>query len=140
MMKTTLRILPVILGIATCFTFSTTARAGELDKKTVLTFNQPVEVPGMVLQAGTYVIRRMDGANPNVIQILNGDETHVYATLLTIPDYKMDSSDASVVTLEERSAESPQAIKEWFYPGDTIGQEFLYPAAKASTREAPSAR
>ncbi len=128
-MKTTVSVLTAIFGIATFCTFcATTARADEWNKKTVLTFNKPVEVPGMVLQAGTYVFRRMDGANPNVVQILNGDETHVYATLLTTPDYRIDPSSGAAITFGERSSGAPEAIKEWFYPGDTIGQEFLYPA------------
>ncbi len=78
------------LGFAMLFFYATNARADEWNRKTVLTFNQPVEIPGKVLSSGTYVFRRMDGPDPNVVQILNADETHVYATLLTVPDYRVD--------------------------------------------------
>ena len=37
--------------------FAPFARADEWDKQTVLTFNEPVEVPGKILPAGTYVLR-----------------------------------------------------------------------------------
>ena len=33
------------------------ARADEWDKKTTLTFNEPVQVPGITLSAGTYVFK-----------------------------------------------------------------------------------
>jgi hypothetical protein len=36
-----------------------------------------------------------------------------------------------VITFDERSAGSPEAVKAWFYPGDNEGHEFVYPKAKA---------
>jgi hypothetical protein len=102
------------------------ARADALDQKTVLTFNQPVEIPGMVLPAGSYVFRRLEGFDPNVVQIWSADETHLYTTTLTISDYRSQPESDTVVTFEERVAGSPKAIKEWFYPGDNNGHEFVY--------------
>src|SRR5262249_49901564 len=31
---------------------------------------------------------------------------------------------------EERPANQPEAIKKWFYPGDTVGAEFIYPKSR----------
>src|SRR2546422_98517 len=64
--------------------------------------------------------------DPNVVRIFGKDETHVYATLLAIPDYRMNPADKTVMTFEERANGSPRAIKSWFYPGDTAGEEFVY--------------
>jgi hypothetical protein len=35
----------------------------------------------------------------------------------------------SVVT--ERAGDKPEALKAWFYPGNTWGQEFVYPKQRA---------
>ena len=31
----------------------------------------------------------------------------------------------------ERPADSPEALRAWFYPGDNFGQEFVYPKVRA---------
>lgn len=113
-----------------CTLLPSIARADDWNKKTVLKFDKPVEIPNLVLPAGTYVFKRADNVTPNLVQILNADETHVYATLLTAPDFRREASDETVVTFKERSATAPQAIRGWFYPDDTIGEEFLYPNNK----------
>ena len=55
----------------------------------------------------------------------------MYATILALPDYRLKPTGKTVITFEERSSNSPQAIKAWFYPGDNYGQEFVYPKARA---------
>jgi len=123
----TFRIAIAIIGVAMLITLlPSNAKADEWDKKTIVTFDQPVEIPGMVLAAGTYVFRRASSIDSNVVQISGNDQKHVYATLLTIPDYRMNPADKTVITLEERANGSPRAIKSWFYPGDTAGEEFVY--------------
>ncbi len=108
------------------------ARADVWNKKTVLTFNEPVEVPGLILQPGTYVFKLMDStSNRNIVQIFDQDETHLYATILAIPDYRLEPADKTVVMFSERPSGSPQAIQAWFYPGDNYGQAFVYPESRA---------
>jgi hypothetical protein len=102
--------------------------ADEWNKETILTFNQPVEVPNMVLKAGTYEFRLLDSpADRHVVQILNADGTHLYENVLAIPAYRLEPTDKTVVTFEERAQGAPQAIAAWFYPGDNSGVEFVYP-------------
>ena len=123
----TVHITIAIIAAAMLMTLSpANAKADESDKKTVVTFSQPVEIPGMVLPAGTYVFRRISNIDPHVVQISNADETQVYATRLTIPDYRMDPADTTLIAFEERPNGSPQGIKSWFYPGETTGEEFVY--------------
>ena len=114
---------------------SSTASAQVWDKKTTVTFSAPVEIPGVgaqVLPAGMYVFRLLDSlSDRNVVQIFNKDESHVYATILAIPNYRLKSTDKTVMTFAERRAGDPQAIRAWFYPGDNWGQEFVYPKKKA---------
>jgi len=70
-----------------------------------------------------------------VVQIFGKDDNHVYATLLTIPDYRMNPADKTVITFEERDNSAPRAIKSWFYPGDTAGEEFVYRSSGKTINE-----
>jgi hypothetical protein len=124
------------LGIGmVCMMLSSTASAQVWDKKTTVTFSAPVEIPGpsaQVLPAGTYVFRLLDAlSDRNVVQIFNKDESHLYATILAIPNYRLKATDKTVMPFAERNAGSPQAIRAWFYPGDNFGQEFVYPKTRA---------
>lgn len=110
------------------------ARADEWNKATLLTFSEPVEIPGRVLPAGTYQFKLFDSAsNRNIVQVFDGDGMHLYATLLAIPSYRDVPADDTVITFEERPSSSPEAIKSWFYPGEYYGVEFLYPGGRAVT-------
>jgi hypothetical protein len=114
-----------------CAALPRPAKADEWDKKTDISFSQPVEIPGMVLPAGQYVFKLADSqSDRDIVQVFNRDENHVYATILAIPDYRLQPADKTVVTFEERAAGAPQAVKEWFYPGDNYGEEFVYPRVK----------
>jgi LPXTG-motif cell wall-anchored protein len=103
------------------------------NKKTVVTFDQPVEIPGdIVLPPGTYVFKLQDSlSNRHIVQIFNEDQTHIYATILAIPNYRLQVADETVITFGERAAGEPQALRAWFYPGDNSGQEFVYPKRRA---------
>lgn len=108
------------------------ARADEFNKKTILTFSGPVQIPGATLAEGTYVFKLADlQGNRHVVQVFDKDEKKIYGTILAIPDQKLEPSDKPVVLFAERPAGSPQAIRAWFYPGETIGNEFVYPKSQA---------
>jgi hypothetical protein len=109
-------------------TFLPQAKAGEWHQKTIITFNQPVEVPGIVLPAGSYVFKLGgDMSDRDIVQVYNKDENHLYATILAIPDYRLKATDRTVVTFRKGPTGSPEELKSWFYPGDTYGREFVYP-------------
>ena len=119
-------------------TFSPAANADEWNRKTTMTFSEPVEVPGVhlkgwgVLPAGTYVFKILDSqSNRHIVQIFNADETQCYATILAIPNYRLRATDKTVVTFRERPAGEPEALRAWFYPGKNWGDEFVYPKTKA---------
>jgi hypothetical protein len=114
------------------------ARADDWNQKTVMTFSGPVEIPGVhlkgwgVLPAGTYVFKLLDSSSDrNIVQIFNQDETIIYATILAIPNYRLQATGKTVVTFRERPAGLPEALRAWFYPGRNWGQEFVYPKAQA---------
>src|SRR6185436_7308113 len=118
-----------------CTIFSNAASAQPRNKKTTVTFSGPVEIPGVgaqVLPAGTYVFRLLDSmSDRNIVQIFNKDQSHIYATILAIPNYRLKATDKTVITFAERAAGEAEALRAWFYPGRNWGEEFVYPKAKA---------
>ena len=130
-------VLPVValFALAVLFIGASTASAQFASKKTTVTFNEPVEIPGVdaqVLPAGVYVFRLLDSlSDRHIVQVFNRDESHIYATILTIPNYRLRATDKTVMTFAERAAGDPPAMRAWFYPGDNWGQEFVYPKKRA---------
>ncbi|HVB36935.1 MAG TPA: hypothetical protein VND92_00290 [Vicinamibacterales bacterium] len=112
---------------------SGTARADELNKKTMITFSQPVEIPGHVLPAGTYTFKLADSlSDRHIVQIFNADGSDIIATFIAISDYRLKPTGETVIRFKEVPAGSPQAIRAWFYPGNNFGQEFVYPKQRAA--------
>jgi flagellin-specific chaperone FliS len=122
----------VLSLIALGTSFAPRLAADEGNQLTKVTFNAPVEIPGQVLPAGTYQFKILDFNAPDVIQIMNSDGTKVYATVLAIPDYRLKPTGKSVINFAERPANSPEALRAWFYPGDSYGHEFVYPKPRAT--------
>ncbi|MGB8473888.1 MAG: hypothetical protein WCE61_07385 [Candidatus Acidiferrum sp.] len=112
--------------------FLNPARADQWNKKTILTFSQPIEIPGKVLPAGTYTFRLLDSlADRHIVQIWNEDGTELITTILAIPNYRLEPTSETVIKFRERPGDSPEALRAWFYPGDNFGQEFVYPKQRA---------
>lgn len=107
------------------------ARADEWDQLTRFTFTQPVEVPGKTLPAGTYWFRLFDSpSNRGVVEIFNADQSRLCATVLTASAWREHSTVRTELSFAERRHDKPEAILSWFYPGDRIGHEFLYPLSE----------
>jgi hypothetical protein len=108
------------------------AKADQWNQKTVLTLNSPVEIPGQILPAGTYVFKLAGSqSNRHIVQVFNQNEDRVLGTFLAIPTHRRIAGEKPIVRFHERPAGSPQAIKAWFYPGRTTGHEFVYPKKEA---------
>jgi hypothetical protein len=129
----TFRILTVMFGLALLLaTYFPLAHADEWDKATKITFNEPVQVPGKVLPAGTYVFKLLDSSSDrHIVQIFNEDQTALITTILAIPNERLEPAGKTILTYDERPADQPMALAAWFYPGNTIGQEFVYPKSEA---------
>src|SRR5262245_46375988 len=128
-----MRALKVLCGAAAMVAFlAPGAHADEWNKRTYLTFSGPVQIPGKTLPAGTYTFEL---ANPDttrhVIRVSQKDSGKPLALFLTIPQDRLDPPDDNLIMFAERPAGSPQAIQAWFYPGDRIGEEFVYPKDQA---------
>lgn len=103
------------------------AKADEWNKKTIVTFADSVQIPGQVLTPGTYVFKLADSPSDRfIVQVWTGDETQLLATVLAIPDYRLDSEDHPTFEFDERPVNETMALHSWFYPGDLIGRQFRY--------------
>lgn len=104
------------------------------NKKTVVTFSESVELPGqVVVPAGKYVFKLADSqANRHIVQVMSEAEDKVHATILAIPTERQEPADKTVLTFYETPKDQPMFIHKWYYPGNTIGQEFAYPKDRAS--------
>ena len=125
----TRKTLGIILGIAAIsVTILPVARADEADQATRITVSQPIQIPGKVLPAGTYWFVLLDhGDNLNVVEILDSDRSKVIAIVPTLTAERGEPIGKTVLTLAERPSDEPEALLTWFYPGRTVGHEFVYP-------------
>ena len=132
-MKTIRAILTIFAVSLLVVTFAVGARADTaFSKRTVITFSQPVEIPGQVLPAGTYTVELYESfGNRHIVRIYNADRSQLIATVLAIPNLRLKPTGDNVMKFSERPGNSPDALKAWFYPGNNGGQEFVYPKARA---------
>ena len=73
--------------------------AFEWNKKSTLSTERQVELPGIVLEPGVYIIRlRESGEQRSFIEVLNRDETQLLGTLVAVPDHRVRPDDNSDFT------------------------------------------
>src|SRR3989449_3954040 len=102
-MKINLRYIAVGMIIAFTLLFELAAHADESNQATTITFSQPIQIPGQILPAGTYSFKLLDSnSDPNVVQIFNSDQTHLYATLQTVATERQDPTGDTAITLAEQ--------------------------------------
>jgi hypothetical protein len=106
---------------------------GPVDQRTYFTFSAPFELPGgKTLPAGKYTFRVLDSpSNRHIVQVLSEDGRNVHATVLAIPAQRQDPPAEPEIRFMETAANTPPAIRTWWYPGRTIGHEFIYPRSQA---------
>jgi hypothetical protein len=113
-------------------TFAPALHADEWNKRTILTVNEPIQVPGKTLEPGQYVMKLLDSpSNRHVVQVYDKDEQHLLTTVLAIPNYRLEPTGKTQFGFWETPAGQPKALRSWFYPGDNFGQEFAYPKGEA---------
>ena len=90
------------------FVSASSVLAARQDDKTVLTFSQPVEIPGHVLPAGTYTFKLVDSmSDRHIVQVFNADGSEIIATVMAIPDYRLTPTDETVIKFSEVPAGFP---------------------------------
>jgi len=120
----------VLLSVALLLALSTPANAQMLPDRAVVTFSQPVEVPGHVLPPGTYVFRTFD--DNALVQIYSADEKQLFTTVSTIPTDRSsgNNGDECYFQLVKTRADAPQEVEEFYLPGHLNAMQFVYPSVK----------
>lgn len=121
-----------LLSAALACLIAAPSLAQTVDRRTTFTFSGPVAIPGVTLPAGSYLFRL---ANPDtshrVVQVLSADGTKPYAMIFSIPAERPEPAAKPEVRFMETASGMPSAIKTWWYPGERIGYEFIYPKDQA---------
>jgi hypothetical protein len=119
--------------VVAVFVLATQAWAQETNtrERSFITFSNTVEMPGVTLPAGTYVFRLADTPQRNVVQVLNQDESKVLGQWLFVQSTRPQVTDDTVVMFKETAENTKPAVQYWYFPGEKIGKEFVYPKSQA---------
>ena len=108
------------MGAAALLLCTNVIKADEWNQQLTLTFSNPVEVPGQVLAAGTYVFKVGVGDvsdDRSIVRIYNKNGTDLYGLFMTVPDH----------SLVRRTSRHSNLSTAWrgrrksFMPGSTPG-------------------
>jgi hypothetical protein len=126
-------IIATALFVAVLAALTINVRAQDFNplEKTYLTFSAPVELPGMTLPAGTYTFKLADTPSRNVVQVMSQDEQKIHGQFLFVQAQRRDATGETVVTFKETAEGTTPAVQYWYYPGESIGKEFVYPKDQA---------
>ena len=131
MKRVTVFATAAVLVLMAVFSWTAAAQHPDTRDRTIMTFSNSVELPGMRLDAGTYVFRLADTQLRNIIQVLSQDEKEVLGQWLFVPAERQEVTGDTVVTFRETAANTTPAVQFWYYPGEKIGKEFIYPKDQA---------
>jgi len=110
---------------------TTTAQQSNTQERTFLTFSGTVEMPGVTLPGGTYVFKLADTPSRNVVQVFDRDEKKILGQWLFVQAERRDVSEETVVMFKETAAGTTPAVHYWYFPGEKVGKEFVYPKSQA---------
>jgi hypothetical protein len=122
-----LAILATAASQATAQTFNTLER-------TFVTFNAPVELPGVLLQPGTYVFKLADTGSRNVVQVWDVKDRREHRMIghwTFVQAERPRVTEDTVVMFRETRAGATPAVQFWYFPFEKIGKEFMYPKDQA---------
>lgn len=125
--------LYIVLGFLIAFAvfFELAAHADDTNESTKITFSSPIQIPGQVLQAGTYIFQQADPKDDlNVVHIFNADRSALYATLETVPAKRTRATGDTAITLAEPENGQPVLVK-WFYAGRLTDMNSFTPSSKS---------
>ena len=124
------RIVHTLLGVVLLgvLATSTTGAIANSRRTTYFTFSRSVQMPGVVLPAGTYIFEvANDTGAGDVVRVLSRDRSRVHLMKFTRFVYRPMSSDLKpTISLGESPAGTPPPVKTWYPQDETRGREFIY--------------
>jgi hypothetical protein len=131
MKRVTLFATAIVLAVLVGLSARVFAQNTVVNERTFMTFSNTVEMPGVTLPAGTYVFRLADTPTRNVVQVLSKDEKDVLGQWTFVQAQRPKATEDTVVMFKETPEGTMPAVQYWYYPGETIGKEFIYPKDQA---------
>jgi hypothetical protein len=120
------------LAVAAALLIAHVASADQWSEQTILTFTEPVMIPGATLQPGSYVFKLVDSSTDrNLVEIRNESSGQVIATTQAVPAARENISGDVVLKFSPTEPGMAPAIRAWFYPGSKYGHQFVYPDSQA---------
>jgi hypothetical protein len=99
----------------------------DYDKKTDVTISEPIQVPGAILQPGKYMFILLNSSSDrHIIEVKSEDGSKLYSMSFATAARRVFPTSDVVLTFYETPEGTPPAVRQWFWPGDYDGQEFLY--------------
>jgi hypothetical protein len=103
------------------------AKADTWNEKTIVSFNEPVEIPGHVLLPGSYTFSLVNSSSDrDIVEVKSNSNPQLVYVVLANPAERLQDSGKTVFQFEKLNTRSPEAIRDWFYPGALYGQQFSY--------------
>lgn len=131
MKRATQIVAAVVLAVFATVTAQVAAQQPDTRDRTFLTFSTAVELPELTLEPGTYVFKLADTPSRNVVQVWTEDEQEMLGQWLYVQAERPEVSQETVVMFREAPEGTTPAVQYWYYPGERIGKEFMYPREQA---------
>ena len=131
MKRVKLIVTAMVLAVLAVLAGRVTAQQINTNDKTFMTFTAAVELPGVTLQPGTYVFRLADSPTRNVVQVLDEGEKNILGQWTFVQADRPRVTEETVVMFRETREGSTPAVQFWYFPGEKIGKEFIYPKDQA---------
>ena len=121
----------LVLAVLAVMAGRVTAQQANTTERTFLTFSNAVEMPGVTLKPGTYVFKLADTPTRNVVQVWDQDEKNMIGHWTFVQAERPQVTGDTVVMFRETAEGSTPAVQFWYFPGERIGKEFIYPKDQA---------
>jgi hypothetical protein len=119
------------LAVLAMLAGNVTAQQVNTNERTFLTFSGAVEMPGVTLQPGTYVFKLADTPARNVVQVWDEREKDILGQWTFVQAERPRVTEDTVVMFRETREGAMPAVQYWYFPGEKIGKEFIYPKDQA---------
>jgi hypothetical protein len=131
MKRITLALVTIAFAMLATWTTRVAAQDTNTQQRTSMTFSNTVEMPGVTLPAGTYIFQLADTPTRNVVQVMSQDQKKVLGQWTFVQSRRPKATGDTVVMFKENREGTTPAVQYWYYPGESIGKEFIYPKDQA---------
>jgi hypothetical protein len=120
-----IRVLTVVsLGLFAGF-FASPLKADSFNKATTVSIDNPVRVQNTVLLPGRYIFEiGPSQTDMSLVWIRNASNNHLVATIIGNSAYRPNPDGAQTLTFYHTAAGQLPTLKDWYFPGETLGVQF----------------